>query len=137
MGDPKTFEHVSGLSAERDVAAYAQVREERVILKDEADRAALGRERRPVAPVHVHVAARRNETRDGAQQRRLPGSGRADDGDRFGADVERYAELEGTERNGDVQPKLSHLTTKRRMNEKATSSAPIASATSKLRANSA
>src|SRR5919197_4924058 len=135
--DPEALQQTSDRAAERDVVPHGHVREQRVLLEDHPDGAVLRRQRGPLALVEPHAALRLDEPGDRAQQRRLAGPRRADDADRLGADLERYAKGESAERDGDVQPKRSHLTARRSVNENTTSSAPIASATSNERANSA
>ena len=81
-------------AAEADVPLHAQVGEERVVLKDEADRPLLRTEiptrTEPRDAVAVDAAAARpDQPRDGAQRRRLPGAGRADESDRFATELER------------------------------------------------
>jgi hypothetical protein len=77
--------------SEGDVAAHAEMREERVVLEDEADAAMLGRQREAEGAVEPGfaverdaAAARLGETRDDAEHRRLPRAGGPDEGDGAG-----------------------------------------------------
>src|SRR5438477_5016091 len=137
MGDPEAREQVADRAAERHVVPDRHVWEEGVLLEHQPDGAVLGREPQPFPTVELHAALRLDEPGDRAQQRRLAGARRSDDADRLVRELERYAKGESAERDGDVQPKRSHLTASRRAKENTTRRAPIASATSNERANSA
>ena len=102
-------------AAEGDVGAHRHVREERVLLEDEADRAPLGRqvdlprgvEPRPLAerdPPAVGAA----QPGDRAQHRRLAGARGTDERDRLGADAQADAELERAKGDGDVELERRH-----------------------------
>ena len=72
-----------------DVLAHRHVREERVLLEHETDAARVGLAEDPGRRVEPHLGAERDpaalgthEPGDGAQHRRLPRSGRPDQGDR-------------------------------------------------------
>ena len=120
------------------------MREERVVLEDEPD----------AAPVRGQVDAARLEERlaveddpplrrphepgDRVQHGRLPRAGRADERERLAPDLERYRELEGAKRMGEVELKRHRVSTfaaSRIAALTATSSALIASASRKSTSN--
>src|SRR5207248_11256610 len=121
--DPEPPQEIADGAAEGDVVPHRHVREERVLLEDQPDRPMLRRQAGPFAPVEPYASLRFDEPRDRAQERRLAGARRPDDPNRLGAGLERYAKGESAERDGDVQPKRSHLTARRSVNENTTSSA--------------
>jgi hypothetical protein len=84
--DPEALEQVAGVAAEGDVLLDRQVREERVVLEDEADRAPLGRQPRPLLRAQPHAS--RDETGDRAQHRRLAGARGTDERHRLAPDLE-------------------------------------------------
>ena len=97
MRDPEALEQlVDPLSAaEGDVAADVEVREERVLLEDEPDRAALGRQVDPRLRVEPRRCSERdaaalgpNQSRDRAQHARLPRSRRSDERERLPPELE-------------------------------------------------
>ena len=93
--DPQSLEQAVGLAAgERHVALDREMREERIFLEHEPDRALLRTQIGAVPEPHVvathnRPARRPRETGDRAQDRRLPCAGRTDERDRLRADVER------------------------------------------------
>ena len=98
MGDPQALEELAdpGLPAVGDVLLDGHVWKERVLLEDEADVAALGRQVDPPVRVEERSLADRDaapvrtaETGDGPQHGRLAGTGGADERDRLGLDLER------------------------------------------------
>ena len=99
VGDSKPLEELvdrSPTGAEGDVPAHAEVREQGVVLEDEADTTLFGRQRdvsfrvEPSFAVERDASTRRlEETGDDAQGRRLARTGRPDERD--GA---RYVERE-------------------------------------------
>ena len=138
QGDPS-------LPAELHVFADGQVGEERVLLKHEAHRPFLGREREPAlrvepgVPVDGDPAARRLKPGDRPEQRRLPRAGGPDERDDLAADRELYAEGELAERNVERETERVHpgisLSASRRVAPKTTKSAPIARAVSRSTSN--
>jgi hypothetical protein len=83
MCDPEAIEQLADAGARTvgDVLPHGHVREERVVLEDEADATVLGREVDPGGRVEEHLAVERDapalgarKARDRAQNRRLPGS---------------------------------------------------------------
>ena len=90
-----------------DVAAHREMREEGVVLEDEADAAALGRHEDAAAleprllPTPDRAAARPHEPGDRVEDGALPGARRPDERDRP-LDREAYLELESPKRDGDV-----------------------------------
>ena len=102
-GDAEALEQLvdAGGAAERDVRAHAEVRKQRVLLKDEPDRALLGREvdlRRGVEPRALAqrdaAPVRAAQTCDCAQDRRLARTRGADERDGLRADGQLDVELE-------------------------------------------
>src|SRR5436853_585742 len=95
----------TGTPPEADVPADRQVREKRVVLEDEADRALLRRHVQPALRVEPETAvdldapARAYEARERAQQRRFACARRTDERDDLAPDGELYAEGEAAERN--------------------------------------
>ena len=79
--------------AEADIVEHSHVAEQRVALEHEADIALLHGELERVLAVEQHAAGGRHvEAGEDAEQRRLAGAGRAEQGDELArADVERYA----------------------------------------------
>jgi hypothetical protein len=142
--DVQSLEQAVDTAPERDVSLDGQVREERVLLKNQPDGALLGRDVRacvePRAATFDPARARTREARDRAQDRRLAGARRADERQRLPRrDLERYVEVEGAERNGDVKGKRVHnvsvLIVSRIAAPTKTNSTLIATAESKLSSN--
>src|SRR5947209_16391142 len=145
MRDPKPVEQLGHALATgvRDIGSHAQVREQRVLLEDEADAALLRSQRDPARrvepdPVAQHHAAssRTCEAGDHAKHGRLARSRGADERDRP-LDLERERQLEVAKRKRKVDAEGSHLSVTRRAALIRTSSALTASATSKLTSNCA
>ena len=147
-GDPEALEQLPHAppAAEADVRLDGQVREERVLLEDEPDRAPLRRERDPSLGIEPGLRTeldpargRPEQSRDRAQDARLPRSGRPDERERLAPDLELYTEREGAKRVVEAEVERVHegrSLTKRRMAALTmTSSAPIASARSKAMSN--
>src|SRR5581483_3156573 len=133
-------------AAVRDVAVHAQVREERVVLEDEPDRAPLGRAVHPLLAREPDVAAepdlapvRPCQAGDRAQERRLSRSRGADEREGARRHLELQIELERAKGKGDVEVERVHAGISfaaRRISALAsTSSAPSASAVSKSTSN--
>jgi hypothetical protein len=106
--------HAPG-AAERHVAAHRHVREKRVLLEDEPDRARLGGAVDTAARVEPDVAAKRDpaavgraQTGDRAQDRALARPGRADQRDGLGADAQADVELVRAKADGDVEVERLH-----------------------------
>ena len=150
VGDPEPLEQAVDAPpvgcAERDVAAHAQVREERVVLEDEADRPPFRRDVHPARRVEPGLLPEEDTTPRGpqepgdhAQDARLPGPRRADQGERLRSDLEPQLEIERAEGVGKICVEDRHdgtsLTARSRTALAATSSAPIASAVSKSTSN--
>ena len=142
VSDPEPLEQVARLaSREGHVPLDRQVREQRVLLEHVAHGALLGPAVDPPLAVEPDLAVRRNEParrlyepRDRAQNRRLACPGRADESDRLRADVERYLDVEATNRNLEIEPSRAHVNTFRPTSIAAPTrmkSALIARATSK------
>ena len=119
------------------------MREERVLLEDEADGAALGRQvdlGRGVEPDPVAEsdapAVGAPQPGDGPQHRRLAGTRGPDERDGLGSDAQADAELERAKGDGDVE--LERLHEESILYESSTpplsttSSTPIARATSRF-----
>ena len=103
----------AAVAAEGDVRAHVEVREQRVLLEHEADRAAVGRPVDPARGVEPDVVAERDPPRaravqpgDRAQHGRLARAGRADQRERLPADGQLGADAEGAKRDGDVELEL-------------------------------
>ena len=145
--DPHAFQQLAhagvARAAEGDVGAHRHVREERVLLEDEADRAALGRQvdlGRGVEPGPVAEgdapAVGAPQPGDGAQHRRLAGARGPDERDGLGSDAQADAELERAKADGDVE--LERLHEESILYESSTpplsttSSTPMARATSRF-----
>ena len=123
--------------------AHRHVREQRVLLEDEADRAPLGRqvdlrggvEPRPLAERDA-PAVGAPQPGDGAQDRRLAGARGPDERDGLGADAQADAELERAKGDGEVE--LERLHEESILYESSTpplsttSSTPMARATSRF-----
>jgi hypothetical protein len=146
--DAEPFEQVAPLAArEGDVLLDRQVREERVLLKHVADRAALRPEIDLPAAVEPDRAVRRDtsitrphEPGHGLKHRRLARARGSDERDRLRTDRERYREVEAAKRNGDIEPCRAHaktLSETRMAAPTSTKRALIASATSKSWSSSA
>ena len=147
--DPRKAEALeqrdSAFAAELHVLAHAQVREERVVLEDQADRPLLRRQvdasRRvePVVPVHRDPSAGELQPGDRPQERGLPGSGGPDERHDLAADGQLDVEGELAERNVESETERVHpgmsLRASRSTAPKQTKSAPIASAVSRLTSN--
>jgi hypothetical protein len=150
VSDRETVEVLVGGVAARvlDVLSDREVREERVVLKDEADSPAVRCERDVLRGVEPDLAVggdaarlRPDESGDRPEHGRLPGPGGADQG-KCRIDVEGQPEAEGPKRYNDlfdgerchVSPILSP---RRRATLSRTSTPDIASVASKLRSNSA
>ena len=97
MRDPKALQQLVDplSSAESDVASDVQVREERVLLKDEPDRAALRRQVDPGRRVEPGLRSERDapalrpkQPCDRAQHTRLPRSRRSDERERLPPELE-------------------------------------------------
>src|SRR5262249_25672776 len=131
-----------------DVLADGHVREEGVLLEDQSDLSAFGRDvpsRIRVEPDLVVDAdsprPRADQSGDGAQNRGLPGAGRPDERDGR-ADLEAQVELVRPKRDADAfEPERCHVSPTRSPTSRATlksMSAPlIASVASKFWSNSA
>src|SRR5262249_31046580 len=145
VADPQAFEQLvdASLTAEGHVRAHGHVREQRVLLEHESDRAALGRQvdlRRAVEPHPVAQcdppAIGPPQARDGAQHRRLPGARGTDERDGLAADAQADAELERAKADGDVELERVHddsiLYDSSTPPLSTTRSTPMASATSKF-----
>ena len=150
MRDAEAFEQLGDALAPgvAHVLLDGHVREERVVLEDEADAAALGRQVGPGLGVEQHRAVeldspalRPEEAGDRAQHRRLPGSGRPHERHRLLADGEVEGYAEGTTGNVDCESERFHrgrsLTRRRTQALMTMSSALIARAVSKLTSSSA
>ena len=122
------------------------MREQRVLLKDEADGAPLGWEVdacsrvEPALPAEAHGAGDARETGDRPQHGRLACSGRPHERDGLArADLEAQGEIEEAKTAGEVERERVHrgtsLATSRTESERTTSRAPSESATSKLISN--
>ena len=146
--DPEALEQlVDALpAAEGDVAAHVEVRKERVLLEDEPDRAALRRQVDAGVRVEPRLGAQRDppplrpqQPGDRAQHARLPRSRRPDERERLAPERRRQLEPKGAERVVEGELERVHvgtsLTARRRKALMITSSAPIASATSKATSN--
>ena len=148
--DPETLEQLGDALAPgvAHVLLDGHVREERVVLEDEADAAALGWQVDPGLGVEQHRAVELDPPALGRVRPEiarstvvLPGSGRADERHRLPTDgeVERYAE--GTTGNVDCESERFHrgrsLTSRSTHALMTMSSALIASAVSKLTSSSA
>ncbi len=146
--DPETLEQlVDALpSAEGDVPAHVEVRKERVLLEDEPDRAALRRQVDAGVRIEPRLRAERDppplrpqQAGDRAQDAGLPRSRRADERERLAPERRRQLEPKGAERVVEGELERVHvgtsLTARRRKALIITSSAPIASATSKSTSN--
>src|SRR5204862_974886 len=130
---------------ELDVLAHRQVREEGVVLEDEADRTLLRRQVdaahrvEPGVPVDRDRAARGLEPRDRPQQGRLPGARGSDERDDLSAERQLYAEGELTKRDVNREKERVHppttLSASRTATPKQTKRAPIARAVSKSTSN--
>ena len=126
---------------ELDVLANGQVREERVVLEEEADGALVYRSVDPARRVEPGLPADldppfpwTHEPGDRAQDRRLARAGGADQGDRP-VDLQRQPEVEGPKRNQDLVEERGHERRSRRVRSRArlktTSTALMATAASK------
>jgi hypothetical protein len=105
----------AGRAAEGDVGGDGEVWEERVLLEDEADRAAVGRAVDLARRVEPDVVAerdpavrRRSQAGDRAQDRRLARARRAGERERLRADAQAAAELERPQRVGEVELECRH-----------------------------
>ena len=150
MGDPEALQQGRRAfpSAEGDVLGNAEVREQRVVLEHVTDRALLGRDvdaalcvQPDLAAEHHTAALGPQQSRDGAQDRRLSGARGPGQRDGVAVDRERQLEAERAKRVGEVDREPVHvrgsLDTRRMTRLTSTSSAPTASATSKSRSSSA
>jgi len=145
MRDPKSLEELRCTVAPgiRHVGAHAQVREQGVLLEDEADAPLLRPPGDPLLRVQPDLVAendpaagRTRQAGDHAQYGRLARPGGPDERD--GAlDVERERQLEVAKRKREVEAEGSHLRVTRRAALITTSSALTASATSKFTSSSA
>jgi len=148
--DPESLEQLGGarLASERDVALHRQVREERIVLEDVADRPGFGRDVDPPRGIEPHVVSERDPARlrsqqpgDRAQEGRLAGARRPDERERPLPDLERQLEMEGAELVTEVETERVHpgtiLSARRRAAPTRMKRAPIASAVSKSRSSSA
>ncbi len=135
--------HARGVRApERDVGRNRHVREERVLLEDQPDGAAVGRPVELARRVQPDVVAERDpsvrrplQPRDVAQDRGLARPARPDERERLGADAQTGAELERTKGVGEVELERRHERSLYKSSTPAlmtTSRMPIESATSKL-----
>ena len=134
-------------STKRDVRAHREVREQRVILKDESDRALFRRHvntRCRVEPAGSiqshHPALRAQQASDHAQRGGLTGTRRPNDRDRLGRDPQAQLEpvvAAESLRNVDVERRHggTTLTAIRTAALTTTNSAPIARAVSKSTSN--
>ena len=150
VGDPEPVEHRIGERpverAEADVLRHVEVREERVLLEEVTDAPTLGRQidTRAWCPAMDAVdlkstLPRRHEPGDHAQHGGLPGTGGADQrGRRAARNGQLHRCYEGTKGMGEVEferHRENSLTSRSRPALTATSTALIASATSKSRSN--
>src|SRR5262249_42116108 len=131
-----------------DVLANGEMREERVVLEEEADAPVVWAEGDAFGGIEPARAVRRDAARrrqaqacNRADYGRLPGAGRLDEGDRR-VEVEAQAEAEGPKRYNDLfEGERCHvspiLSPSRRMTLKRTSTPDIARVASKFRSNSA
>ena len=131
-----------------DVLLDRHVREERVVLEDEADTAPLGRDVDAGLAVEQHRAVELDppalgarEAGDGAQHRCLAGPGRPHERHRLAADRELDGYAEGTTGNVDCESERFHrgrsLTRRSTQALMTMSSALMASAVSKSTSSSA
>ena len=105
----------SGAPAEGDVAAHGHVREQRVLLEDQAHRPPLGRqvdlrggvEPRPIAEGDA-PAIGSQQPGDGPQDGRLARARGPDERDRLGAEAQAEAELERAKGDGEVELERLH-----------------------------
>ena len=95
--------------------AHGHVREQRVLLEDEADRAPLGRQVDLRGGVEPRPLAERDapaigppQPGDGAQDGRLARARGPDERDRLGADAQAEAELERAKGDGEVELERLH-----------------------------
>ncbi len=137
------------LAGESHIARHRQVGKEPVILGEVADPAPARGQINPAAGIEPRLAAQRDpsglwtlQTGDGPQQRRLSGTGGADQRDRLGRDVQRDAEIERPPGQRDVGSEegfhqwISSLEESRITALRRISSTPIATAWSRLASNS-
>ena len=89
---------------ERHVVQGGQVREEQVVLEDDADRAGLGRRTLQRRAVQAQTAVgERGQAGEGTQGGGLPGTVRAEQGDDLaGRDAQRHVETEGAALDDEV-----------------------------------
>ena len=92
--NPESLEEARAVARERDVALHREVREQRVLLEDVADRALLGTKVDPAPEPRLasdldRPAARAPEPGDRVEDSRLAGPGGADQRHRLAADLER------------------------------------------------
>jgi hypothetical protein len=147
VGDPHAVQQLAdprvARPAEGHVGPHRHVREERVLLEDEADRPALGRQVDLPVGVEPGVVAEGDapavgpaQSGDHPQDGRLARARGADEGDGLGADAQAEAELERAKADGDVELELLHeesiLYESSTPPLSTTSSTPMASATSRL-----
>ena len=129
-----------------DVGPHREVREERVLLEHEPDRAALGWHVDAGGGIEPGVSVDGDppplgpeQAGDRAQDARLARAGRAHEGDRLRPDLERQLEADVAETVGKSDVERRHegtsLTARRTAALATTSSAPIASAVSKSTSN--
>ncbi len=120
VGDPEPLHQGGGLllAPELDVLRDREVREQRVVLEDHADRPILGgeidaawtsrtRRRRPSA---TRPRPRSEQARDRAQHGALARSRGAHERDRLGRDGEAQLEAEAAEGNGEFDREDAHAT---------------------------
>src|SRR5262249_26953757 len=148
-GEPEALEQAVGarVPSELHVSADAQMREERVVLEDESDRALLRRQLdaapglEPGRAVDRDPPASFHQPCDRSKQRRLARARGPDQRDHLAADRELYAEVELAERNVESEKKRFHpgmsLSASSTAAPKQTKSAPIASAVSRFTSNCA
>src|SRR5581483_6184164 len=134
--DPEALEQLVDprATAVADVRANGHVREERVLLEDEADTPLLRPLAEPVLAVELDASVSLREPGDRAQQRRLARPGGADES-RRPLDRERDGQLEVAKRSREVESEGSHFRVTSSAALVSTRSALTASATSKFTSN--
>ena len=119
VGDVEALEQVvdARRAAERDVRPHGHVREERVLLEDEPDRARLGRQVDAGPRIEPGAIAERDPPAVGAaqsghraQHRRLAGARRTDERDRVALDGQLDVEPKRPKAEGDVEVESFHET---------------------------
>ena len=119
MSDPHAVQQPAhagvARTAEGHVGPHRHVREQGVLLEDEADRAALGRQVDLGGGVEPRAPAQRDapavgalQPCDRAQHGRLARARWPDEGDGLGSDAQADAELERAKGDGDVELERLH-----------------------------